>query len=233
MSLEHSSLKWKVRPTKEWVGIASRDIQSPGLCDNMCVTFELLFRNGGCGMGFVRSWLLPAVALFALAGVAAAQTTNGTISGHVEDILGGVLPGVTVTATSPNLQGVRSAVTSGNGDYAIPLLPSGAYTISFELSGFQRFTRTETLAPTQVLPIDARMGPAEVVEDRRRLRRPCKRADRRRLRSRPASISARSRCCRPTGTSTLRFSWRQAFIPQVQTAPTPSQAPHRSNPCSW
>jgi hypothetical protein len=71
---------------------------------------------------------------------------------------------VTVTATSPNLQGVRSTITSGNGDYAIPLLPSGIYTVSFELSGFQRFTRTETLAPTQVLPIDARMGPAEVVE---------------------------------------------------------------------
>ena len=115
-------------------------------------------------MGFVRSWLLPAVALFALAGVAAAQTTNGTISGHVEDILGGVLPGVTVTAASPNLQGVRTAITSGNGDYVIPLLPSGIYTVSFELSGFQKFSQTEALAPTQVLPIDARMGPAEVIE---------------------------------------------------------------------
>ena len=69
-------------------------------------------------MGFVRSWLLSAVALFALAGAVAAQTTNGTISGHVADILGGALPGVAVTATSPNLQGVRMAVTSVNGDYS-------------------------------------------------------------------------------------------------------------------
>jgi len=113
-------------------------------------------------MGFVRSWLLPAAALFAFAGVAAAQTTNGTISGHVADTLGGALPGVTVTATSPNLQGVRTTVTSENGDYLIPLLPSGVYTVSFELSGFQKVTKTDTLALTQALPIDAQMGPAPI-----------------------------------------------------------------------
>ena len=116
-------------------------------------------------MGFVRSWLLSAVALFALAGAAAAQTTNGTISGHVADILGGALPGVAVTATSPNLQGVRIAVTSENGDYLIPVLPPGAYEISFELATFETVRRTVTLASTQVLPIDARMGPAGVGEE--------------------------------------------------------------------
>ena len=69
--------------------------------------------------------------------VATAQTTNGTISGHVADAQGLALPGVTVNATSPNLQGVRTVVTSENGDYILSLLPSGTYTITFELSGFQ------------------------------------------------------------------------------------------------
>ena len=59
-------------------------------------------------MRSVRSWLLVAVALLALAGVATAQTTNGTISGHITDAQGLALPGVTVNATSPNLQGVRT-----------------------------------------------------------------------------------------------------------------------------
>ena len=115
-------------------------------------------------MRFVRTWLLAAVALFVVAALASAQTTNGTISGHVADSQGLALPGVTVNASSPNLQGVRTVVTSENGDFALSLLPSGTYTISFELSGFQTVTKTATLAPTQTLPIDATMGPAAVTE---------------------------------------------------------------------
>ena len=66
-----------------------------------------------------------------------AQTTpTGTITGHAEDAQGGRLPGVTVTASSPSLQGTRSGVTSTNGDYIIPFLPAGDYTVKFELSGF-------------------------------------------------------------------------------------------------
>ncbi len=57
---------------------------------------------------------------------AAAQSTTGTISGRVA--IGGCHPGVTVIATSPNLQGTRTVVTSENGDYILSLLPSGAYT---------------------------------------------------------------------------------------------------------
>src|SRR5262245_51548304 len=114
-------------------------------------------------MGFARSWLLAAT-LLGIAGAAAGQTTNGTISGHVSDITGGALPGVTVTATSPNLQGPRTATTVGNGDYVIPLLPPGLYRISFDLMGFERVTKTDTLAPTQVLPVDAQLGPASIVE---------------------------------------------------------------------
>ena len=115
-------------------------------------------------MRFLRSWLLVAVALLAVAANATAQTTNGTLSGHVSDQQGLALPGVTINATSPNLQGIRSTVTSDNGDYSMPGLPSGVYTISFELSGFERVTKTATLAPTQALPVDAQLGPAAVTE---------------------------------------------------------------------
>jgi outer membrane receptor protein involved in Fe transport len=109
-------------------------------------------------MRFSRSWLLSAVALFAFAVVAAAQTTNGTISGHVADQQGLALPGVTVSASSPNLQGVRSEVSTENGDFVLAGLPSGSYTITFELSGFQTVTQNVTLAPTQALPVNAQMN---------------------------------------------------------------------------
>src|SRR5580765_1338466 len=115
-------------------------------------------------MRFVRTWLLAAVALFAVAALASAQTTSGTISGHVADSQGLALPGVTVNAASPNLQGVRSVVTSENGDFVLSLLPSGIYTLSFELSGFETVTKTAMLTPTQMLPIDATLGPAAISE---------------------------------------------------------------------
>jgi outer membrane receptor protein involved in Fe transport len=110
----------------------------------------------------VGVWL--AVAMLALGGVANAQSTTGTISGRVIDTQERSVPGVTVTIESPNLQGVRTAVTSENGDYIFTLLPSGQYTITFELSGFQRQQRSVNVAPTQVVPVDVTMGLAGVTE---------------------------------------------------------------------
>src|SRR5437867_10196209 len=97
------------------------------------------------GMRFMKVGPLLAAALLLTAGLVSAQSTNGTISGHVADSQGLALPGVTVTAESPNLQGVRSVVTSEIGDYVINQLPSGVYTITFELSGFQRQQKTVSL----------------------------------------------------------------------------------------
>src|SRR5205823_4653988 len=121
-------------------------------------------RPEGGLMRIGRTWLLSAAALFAAATIAAAQTTTGTISGHVVDAQGLALPGVAVTAASPNLQGVRAVTTSENGDYVFTLLPPGAYKVSFELSGFDRQERNVTLAPTQMLPVDVTMGISSITE---------------------------------------------------------------------
>ena len=66
---------------------------------------------------------LVAVCLWLCAAAAYAQVPTGTISGRVIDQGGGAVPGVTVTAMSPNLQGERTVITSAYGDYSIPLLP--------------------------------------------------------------------------------------------------------------
>lgn len=100
--------------------------------------------------------------VLALAAGASAQTTTATISGRVLDGQGLAVPGATVTATSPNLQGAREAVTSANGDYLLTGLPSGPYSVTVALSGFQTQTRSVVLAPTQVLPIEVTLGPAQV-----------------------------------------------------------------------
>jgi outer membrane receptor protein involved in Fe transport len=96
--------------------------------------------------------------------VATAQTTTATISGHVVDSQGLPLPGVTVNATSPNMQGARTVTTSVNGDYIFTALPSGAYKITYQLSGFQTQERTVAVAPTEVKPLDVALGIAAVSE---------------------------------------------------------------------
>src|SRR5215510_5484139 len=62
---------------------------------------------------------------------------TATITGTVQSADGQSLPGVTITASSPALQGLRTAVTDVNGVYVRRGLPAGAYTISFDLSGFR------------------------------------------------------------------------------------------------
>jgi hypothetical protein len=66
--------------------------------------------------------------------VASAQAT---ISGLVKDASGAVLPGVTVEASSPALiEKVRTTVTDGTGQYTIPDLQPGIYSVKFTLTGF-------------------------------------------------------------------------------------------------
>jgi len=89
----------------------------------------------------VTAWL----ALIVLtAGTAFSQTvseTTGAINGRVADSTGAVLPGVTVTISSPAMQGIRTAVTADDGTYRFPAVPPGEYKIQYELSGFSTISR--------------------------------------------------------------------------------------------
>lgn len=82
--------------------------------------------------------VLAASSAFAQGGGA---SSTGTIQGRVTDAQGAVLPGVTVTATSPSALGAQTAVTSETGNYRFPALPPGAYTVTYELAGFNTVRR--------------------------------------------------------------------------------------------
>ncbi len=96
----------------------------------------------------MKCWIKAAAVLFAVVSMASpafaqggGASSTGTIQGRVADAQGAVLPGVTVTATSPALIGQQTTVTSETGNYRFPAVPPGTYTVSFELPGFNTLNR--------------------------------------------------------------------------------------------
>ena len=72
---------------------------------------------------------------------ASAQFT-GAITGVVKDASGGVLPGVTVEASSPVLiEKVRTVITDDSGQYRVVDLLTGTYSVTFTLPGFSTVRR--------------------------------------------------------------------------------------------
>ena len=67
---------------------------------------------------------------------AGAQNTSGAIAGTITDTQGGVLPGVTLTATNADDGTTRTSVTEGDGKYRLAGLPPGRYNLKAELQGF-------------------------------------------------------------------------------------------------
>ena len=87
---------------------------------------------------------LLACAVLLLAGTPAfAQFERSRLSGSITDSQGGVMPGVTVTATNVATNQAEVAVTDGSGFYTFPNLQPGRYTLSAELQGFKKATRPD------------------------------------------------------------------------------------------
>jgi hypothetical protein len=85
------------------------------------------------------------VGLVLFAGLAfGGQNQESSIAGQVTDSSGAVLPGVTVTATSPALQvPTVIVVTNERGEYRLAPLPIGTYHVEYTLSGFQTVRRED------------------------------------------------------------------------------------------
>ena len=70
-----------------------------------------------------------------------AQQVQGSFTGTVRDQSGALVPGVRVTALEVQTGGSRSAVSSADGSYTIPLLLPGLYRLTAEKTGFERTVR--------------------------------------------------------------------------------------------
>jgi len=105
---------------------------------------------------------LLGVLLLLMTQSAFAQTT-ANLTGMVTSDNAGI-PGVTVTISSPNLQGTRTAVTDANGNYNFVALPPGDYSVKFEMDGMQTVTRTVRTSLAQTARVDASLAVARVSE---------------------------------------------------------------------
>ena len=94
--------------------------------------------KGRMGMKFA----LALAALVINAVFAFGQSATGTLRGQVQDVLGGLVVGATVTAT--DAAGVaRTATTDEQGQYAFAALPPGRYTLQVTAPSFEVYENTE------------------------------------------------------------------------------------------
>jgi len=115
----------------------------------------------------MRTWFvgLLAIVIGILLAPSAAFAQNAQITGSVKDSSGAIIPGATVTARNVDTGLTRTAVTEGSGEYRLPSLPPGRYSVATELSGFSTETRPDIiLIIDQTAILNFTLKPAAIAE---------------------------------------------------------------------
>ena len=120
----------------------------------------------------MRRWCLALCCSFSLLALipsaAFAQETTAILAGMVTDESGAVLPGAVVSLKHLPTGHVTEIVTGTEGVYHLPLLPIGAYEVTFSLQGFQpRVVKGVVLAVNDRVRLDAVLktgGVSEVIQ---------------------------------------------------------------------
>src|SRR5687768_4112214 len=120
--------------------------------------------EGSCMRGRFKVCLAIAAVLALLPAAAFAQ--EGQITGTVRDGQGGVMPGVLVEVTSPQLiEKVRSTTTNNDGQYRLTNLPVGTYQVTFSLEGFTKQQQNNVVLTTGfTAPVNATMTVGQLTE---------------------------------------------------------------------
>ena len=109
--------------------------------------------------------LLAAVLLLVMAGGVGAQEFRATVRGQVVDSSQAALPGATITVRNQETGEMATATSNNQGEYTVPFLRPGLYSVTVEMSGFQKYTRTDmTLQVGQVAVINAQLGVGGITE---------------------------------------------------------------------
>ena len=107
-----------------------------------------------------------AMAMVASATAAMAQEFRATVRGQVVDASGGSLPGATVSVQNTDTKELATATTNEQGNYSIPFLRPGPYTVTVELEGFQKYVQSALqLEVGQTATINAALGVGDRTEE--------------------------------------------------------------------
>ena len=93
-------------------------------------------------MSSLRQASFAAAVFFSMLAVTGTgQEFRGTILGRVTDPSGSVVPNVAITITNQDTQAKYGAVTNGDGNYSVPFVTPGTYTVNVDAAGFKGIVR--------------------------------------------------------------------------------------------
>lgn len=110
---------------------------------------------------FVGLAVIAGLLLMLASSTLVAQVGNGRIRGTVQDSQGRVIPGATVTLTSEQTGISTTVETTATGDYTIPEVRLGRYTLQVSATGFQSFAQNGILMTADqnlTLPVKLQVG---------------------------------------------------------------------------
>ncbi len=103
------------------------------------------------------------IASFLFAAALFAQTNNAVIRGLVTDPAGARIANAKIALKNTQTAIVYNAVTNDTGNYFLPDVPSGTYSLTIESSGFHRYIRDSfTVSTGAALSLDAKLELGEL-----------------------------------------------------------------------
>jgi Carboxypeptidase regulatory-like domain/TonB dependent receptor len=120
----------------------------------------------GVGMNLFRLSVCFAVlvCVFSSASPAHGQTVTASLQGQVLDASGGGVPKAKVSAVNTETAFSRSTESDSSGEYSLPAMPPGRYTVSAQLAGFKTDTGEITLQVGQVATLNFKLAVGAVSE---------------------------------------------------------------------
>src|SRR5262249_54957872 len=106
---------------------------------------------------------MMSILALSITSVALAQEFRAVVNGKITDPAKAVVPGAVVTITNLSTNEAVKVTTDSEGNYTIPFLNPGNYSITVEAPGFKKYTRTNQelqVGQTATLNIDLELGNA-------------------------------------------------------------------------
>src|SRR5262245_40902083 len=122
---------------------------------------ESKFRRGQIMQSRFSQLLLAALGVASLLSLIVSAQQTGSLRGQVVDEVDAVIPGAAITLTPDDGGKTRTVKAGATGDFTVPNLPAGAYTLTVEYNGFEKYVQSDLRIP-QAAPMKVVMKVATV-----------------------------------------------------------------------